>query len=59
MQLVTEENITDLAVERWSTGDNPRLAQVMSALVRHLHELAREVELTEQEWMAAMAGAER
>jgi hydroxyquinol 1,2-dioxygenase len=54
MQLVTEENITDLAVERWSTGDNPRLAQVMSALVRHLHELAREVELTEEEWMAAI-----
>jgi hypothetical protein len=43
MQLVTEENITDLAVERWSTGDNPRLAHVMCALVRHLHEFAREV----------------
>jgi hydroxyquinol 1,2-dioxygenase len=54
MQLVTEENITDLAVERWSTGDNPRLAQVMSALVRHLHEFAREVELTEEEWMAGI-----
>ena len=54
MQLVTEENITDLAVERWSTGDNPRLAQVMAALVRHLHEFAREVELTEAEWMAAI-----
>jgi hydroxyquinol 1,2-dioxygenase len=54
MQLVTEENITDLAVERWSTGDNPRLAEVMPALVRHLHEFAREVELTEAEWMAAI-----
>ena len=54
MQLVTEENITDLAAERWSTGDYPRLANVMSALVRHLHEFAREVELTEEEWMAGM-----
>jgi hydroxyquinol 1,2-dioxygenase len=54
MQLVTEENITDLATERWSTGDNPRLAEVMSALVRHLHEFAREVELTEAEWMAGI-----
>ena len=54
MQLVTEENITGLAAERWSTGDDPRLAQVMSALVRHLHEFAREVELTEEEWMAGM-----
>ena len=54
MQLVTEDNITDLAVERWSTGDDRRLAQVMAALVRHLHEFAREVELTEEEWMAGI-----
>ena len=54
MQLVTEENITDLAVERWATGRDPRLAEVMSALVRHLHEFAREVELTEEEWMAGI-----
>jgi hydroxyquinol 1,2-dioxygenase len=54
MQLVTEDNITDLAANRWGTGDNPRLAEVMSALVRHLHDFAREVELTEEEWMAAI-----
>ena len=54
MQLVTEENITDLAVERWSTGRPERLGELMSALVRHLHEFAREVELTEAEWMAAI-----
>ena len=54
MQLVTEDNITDLAVERWSTARDPRLAELMSALVRHLHDFAREVRLTEAEWMAAM-----
>jgi len=54
MQLVTEANITDLAVERWRTGDDPRLGELMGALVRHLHEFAREVELTEAEWMAAI-----
>jgi hydroxyquinol 1,2-dioxygenase len=54
MQLVTEENITDLAAERWGTARDPRLAEIMGALVRHLHELAREVELTEEEWMAAI-----
>ena len=54
MQLVTEENITDLAVERWATAHDPRTAELMSALVRHLHAFAREVRLTEAEWMAAI-----
>ncbi len=54
MQLVTEDNITELAAQRWSSAHDPRTAQVMAALVRHLHAFAREVRLTEPEWMAAM-----
>jgi hydroxyquinol 1,2-dioxygenase len=54
VQLVTEENITGLAAERWATAEDPRLAEVMTALVRHLHDFAREVRLTEDEWMAAI-----
>lgn len=54
MQLVTEENITELATQRWATAGDPRLAELMTALVRHLHDFAREVRLTEAEWMAAM-----
>jgi hydroxyquinol 1,2-dioxygenase len=55
VQLVTEDNITDLAVQRWATARDPRLAELMTALVRHLHDFAREVRLTEEEWIAAMA----
>jgi len=54
MQLVTEDNITDLAVERWGTAKDPRLAEILTSLVRHLHGFAREVRLTEAEWMAAI-----
>jgi len=54
VQLVTEENITDIAVQRWATATDPRLAQIMTAFVRHLHDFAREVRLTEAEWLAAM-----
>ena len=54
MQLVTENNITELAGERWATARDPRLAELMPALVRHLHAFAREVRLTEDEWMAAI-----
>ena len=54
MQLVTENNITDLAVERWATATDPRIRELMSALVRHLHDFARETRLSEAEWMAAV-----
>ncbi len=54
MQLVTEDNITDLAVQRWGTAHDPRTAELMTALVRHLHDFAREVRLTEAEWMTAI-----
>ena len=54
MQLVTEDNITDLAAERWDTAHDPRTAELMTALVRHLHDFAREVRLTEAEWMAGI-----
>lgn len=30
---------------------NPRLKQIMESLVRHLHDFAREVDLTPQEWL--------
>jgi len=54
MQLVTEDNITDLALARWGTARDPRLAEIMRSLVHHLHDFAREVQLTEEEWLAAM-----
>ncbi|MDQ7810255.1 dioxygenase [Amycolatopsis sp. A133] len=54
MQLVTEDNITELAAQRWASAHDPRTAEVMAALVRHLHAFAREVRLSEAEWMAAM-----
>ena len=54
MQPVTEDNITELAAERWSSAHDPRTAEVLAALVRHLHAFAREVRLTEDEWMGAV-----
>jgi hydroxyquinol 1,2-dioxygenase len=54
MQLVTEDNITELAAQRWASAHDPRTAEVLAALVRHLHAFAREVRLSETEWMAAM-----
>jgi hydroxyquinol 1,2-dioxygenase len=54
MPYVTEDNLTDLAVERWSNIPDPRLRQVITALVRHLHQFTREIEPTPAEWLAAI-----
>jgi hydroxyquinol 1,2-dioxygenase len=51
---VDEDAITDRAVQRWATSRSPRLAELMAGLIRHLHAYAREVELTEEEWLAAI-----
>src|SRR5438309_1310736 len=45
-----ENTITEAAVEQFNATPDPRLRQIMTALVRHLHEFAREVDLTEEEW---------
>jgi len=54
VDFVSEDNITEIAMKRWGTAKNPRTAQLMKALIKHLHAFAREVELTPEEWMAGI-----
>jgi hydroxyquinol 1,2-dioxygenase len=51
---VTEETLTDIATERWTDIPDPRLRQVMTAAVKHLHAFVREVEPTQAEWFTAI-----
>jgi len=50
MRQFNEDNLTDAVVARLKKTKNPRLKQIMSAAVKHLHAFAREVNLTEEEW---------
>ena len=50
MRQHTEETLTDAVVARLAKTRDPRLKQVMTSLVKHLHAFAREVSLTEEEW---------
>ena len=50
MRQFNEDNLTDVVVARLKKTRSPRLKQIMSAAVKHLHAFAREVELTEEEW---------
>jgi hydroxyquinol 1,2-dioxygenase len=54
MREFTEETLTDAVVARLARTENARFKEVMTALIRHLHALVREVELTEAEWAAAI-----
>jgi protocatechuate 3,4-dioxygenase beta subunit len=51
MRAIDHNTITDAVIEQMSGTPNPRLKQIMESLVRHLHEFAREVDLTPQEWL--------
>ncbi len=54
MRELDETNITDEVLRRFAGCDDARLRTVLNALVRHLHDFAREVRLTEAEWVAAI-----
>ena len=54
MNRVTEDDLTAEVVSRLEASPDPRLRDVMSALVRHLHAFTKEVRLTDQEWLAGI-----
>lgn len=50
----TERNSAQVVVARNSKTADPRLAQTMGAITRHLHNAVKEVEPTQEEWMEAI-----
>ena len=49
-----DPHFTDRVIAATGAGAHPRLARVMPSLVRHLHDFAREVGLTVEEWTAGV-----
>ncbi|KAK7908320.1 hypothetical protein PG985_015623 [Apiospora marii] len=49
-----DSEFTDMVIAATGPKANPRLAQIMPSLVRHLHDFAREVDLTVAEWTAGV-----
>ncbi len=50
MRNLDEHTITQAVLDRFSNTPDPRLKQIISSLVQHLHDFARETRLTEEEW---------
>ncbi|MDN4574898.1 hydroxyquinol 1,2-dioxygenase [Pandoraea cepalis] len=54
MKNLNEFNLTEAVTALHRDIDNTRLKVVMDSLVKHLHDFARDVSLTESEWMAGI-----
>jgi len=54
MIIKTQEDVTKAVLSELARAKNPRFKEVMSAFVRHLHDFAREVKLTEEEFQQAI-----
>ena len=55
MRNVTKDNITDVFMSYVSEDSDPRMREIMGGLVKHLHEFARETNLTHDEWRKGIA----
>lgn len=54
MRNLSEHTVTEAVLRQTSDGADPRLRQIMTSLVSHLHAFIREVELTPGEWMTGI-----
>ena len=51
---MTEQELTDLVLQKIQGAPDPRFREVMLSLVKHLHGFIREVGLTQEEWRTAI-----
>ena len=49
-----DPNFTQLVIDTCGPNTSPRMKQIFSGLVRHIHDFAREVDLTPEEWTAGV-----
>jgi protocatechuate 3,4-dioxygenase beta subunit len=54
-ELFTEERSAEVVAASFAGTPDPRLRQLLTSLVQHLHAFVKDVELTEEEWGAAIA----
>ena len=54
MRNLNQDTITQAVIARFAATPEARLKELMTSLVQHLHAFAREVKLTEAEWLAGI-----
>jgi hydroxyquinol 1,2-dioxygenase len=54
MRNITEDNLTDAVISAMQNMQDARLKEVMTAFIKHLHAFIRDVQPTDEEWMAGI-----
>src|SRR3954465_8100708 len=54
MSEYNQEKLTEDVVKAFEGTPDPRLRQLMTSLVKHIHAFAREVDLKPEEWLAGL-----
>ena len=55
MIIKRQEDVTAAVLDAFKNTADPRLREILTALVKHLHAFARDVHLTEEEFEKAVA----
>lgn len=48
------QDFTKQVIASMGNDTNPRLRQILGSFIQHIHDFAREVDLTTDEWMAGV-----
>jgi hydroxyquinol 1,2-dioxygenase len=54
MLIKNQEDVTDVVVDAFKNAPDPRVREILAAMVKHLHAFARDVHLTEEEFEKAV-----
>lgn len=54
MTKITKDTLTDAVLATIAEDADPRFREIMTALIRHMHGFVKEVELSQEEWLAAI-----
>ena len=54
MSEYNQEQLTAEVVAAFAKASDPRLREIMTSLVKHVHAFAREVDLKPEEWLAGL-----
>ena len=54
MIIKRQEDVTDVVVDAFKNAADPRVREILAAMVKHLHAFARDVHLTEEEFEKAV-----
>jgi catechol 1,2-dioxygenase len=49
-----DPNFTQHVIDTCGPNTSPRMKEIFSAAMRHLHDFAREIDLTPEEWLAGV-----